>query len=482
MNSNPVFLGIDLSYHVNKKSYNLLEASDFDAFCTKSLDLKDGVGSVNDVVSFGADRYGLIYKNPNDDESTSNEALTGFIFNKGEFAMINESAQKALNKITNYSSQSNDIILSNTPSGSEIVIFDNTSSAFKTIDLFDKEEKAKIRKDNKYTIQSTEEQPDAEPEEEQKSKAEADKPGDDDEEEHDEKAKDKEEAKEKEADKEEEEEEEEIKKEAVTKVDKENDKESEEDRAKRKEKEKSKKKKKNTKTRGSTSPKFKVKSSIRKVFKHLMLTSGGSLYGLQKSFHKKYVNNQKVIEVKSDGTRCTLCLDENGVLWSFGINLFGKLGLKRNDKKQIYTNPREISIFKAYKVADFGITNRCCIAVCANGSMYGWGSYSKSSLGKNCDIWYTPKLITNNDQDQVQPIDHKSRWRVFAGFRFIMLLNETTNKLYVINTEFGYTLIDKPRNGLRIRTQQVKLPPNLRVSNVIPSNESAIIVAYQESD
>merc|ERR1712154_313542 len=155
-------------------------------------------------------------------------------------------------------------------------------------------------------------------------------------------------------------------------------------------------------------------SSIKKVFKHLMLTANGSLYGLTKTFHKKYVNNNKIMDVKCDVSRCTLCLDENGVLWSFGINLFGKLGLKRNDKKQIYTNPREISIFKAYKVSDFGLTNRCCIAVCANGNIYGWGSYSKSLDGAHGnDIWYTPQPISPQNihyYDDAMETEKKHRW------------------------------------------------------------------------
>jgi len=119
-------------------------------------------------------------------------------------------------------------------------------------------------------------------------------------------------------------------------------------------------------------------------------------------------------------------------------------------------------------VIDFGITNRCCIAVCANGNIYGWGSYSKSS-SSGTDIWYTPKLISKQT-------DYKSKWKVYAGFRFIMLLNQSTNKLYVANTEFGYTVIDKPKNGLMIKVQRVLLPKNVNVLNVIPSNESAMIV------
>jgi len=57
-----------------------------------------------------------------------------------------------------------------------------------------------------------------------------------------------------------------------------------------------------------------------------------------------------------------------------------------------------------------------------------------------------------------------------------MLLNQSTNKLYVANTEFGYTVIDKPKNGLMIKVQRVLLPKNVNVLNVIPSNESAMIV------
>jgi len=215
---------------------------------------------------------------------------------------------------------------------------------------------------------------------------------------------------------------------------------------------------------------------------------GGSLYGLTGSFHKKYVNNNVVVDVKCDGTRCTLCLDENGVLWSFGVNLFGKLGLKRNDKKQIYTNPRQISIFKAYKVADFGLTNKCCIAVCANGTVYGWGCYSRSSLGKNSDIWYTPQVISadnsENDVDvekEKEKDKKRAKYRVFAGFRFIILLNEVNNRLFVINTEFGYTVLKKEKHGFMVKMDEIKLPSKgMKVKDVVPSNESAIIICEEE--
>jgi len=223
------------------------------------------------------------------------------------------------------------------------------------------------------------------------------------------------------------------------------------------------------------------------VFKHLLLTAGGSLYGLTGSFHKKYVNNNKIVEVKCDGTRCTLCLDENGVLWSFGVNLFGKLGLKRNDKKQIYTNPRQISIFKAYKVRDFGLTNKCCIAVCANGTVYGWGCYSRSSLGKNSDIWYTPQVISADDSSEsavdVKKGGRAAKYRVFAGFRFILLLNEVNGKLFVINTEFGFTLREKAKYGFMVKMEEIKLPiKGMKITEVVPSNESALIIGEKKEE
>merc|ERR1712032_82145 len=229
---------------------------------------------------------------------------------------------------------------------------------------------------------------------------------------------------------------------------------------------------KKRKKSGSSDPKFKVKTTIKSVFKHLLLTSNGSLYGLSKKFHKKYFGNKRVLDVKCDGSRCTLAVDENGVLWSFGINMFGKLGLKRNDKKQVYTNPREIQLFKAYMVRDFGITNRCCVAVCANGQVYGWGSYSQDMEGKDSDIWYTPQPISERESG----LEKRRKWRVYCGFRFMVFVDEEHGLVVVANTEFGFTVRAKAKYGLLIETHSVRIPDGVKVRDVIASAETAVLV------
>merc|ERR1712113_295198 len=121
-------------------------ASKLNDFCMKSENINDGVHNVNKIVSFGDDRYGLVY-NDNDNKQ---ETISGFIFNKGEYNKINESVKAALSKIKNYSSTIPNLIISDTVSAQQIVFFDNTLSSFKTIDLFDKLEKEKIKNDNNY--------------------------------------------------------------------------------------------------------------------------------------------------------------------------------------------------------------------------------------------------------------------------------------------------------------------------------------------
>jgi len=147
-------------------------------------------------------------------------------------------------------------------------------------------------------------------------------------------------------------------------------------------------------------------------------------------------------------------------------------GLKRNDKKQVYTNPREIQLFKAYKVRDFGITNRCCVAVCANGQVYGWGSYSKDMDGKDGDIWYTPQAISVRDQDPKK----RKKWRVYCGFRFMVFLDEASGLVVVANTEFGFHVREKAKYGLLIETHSVQVPADRKVVDVIASSETAVLV------
>jgi len=463
------YFGVDLTYSVNKTSYNLIEPSKLSTFC-QSAGIKNGTDDLTTLVSFGEDRYGVAYRrnttttttttedDAGDDaapQTSDREFLSGFTFEKGEFKPLPQSVQDALSSVTNYSSSVSNVVLCNTPSSQQIVLFDNTSSQFKTIDLFEKTEAEKYSSSSDSDSKSGDDAGKAE-----LNGAGAGAGAGDDQN----KDKDKDKDKQKDEDAEE----------VKVRAEEEESDEVQEKGISNKEKA----------AKGTIAvAKYKVKSSLRKVFRHLFLTSNGSLYGLQKSFHKKYVNNNRVVEVKCDGSRCTLCLDENGVLWSFGINMFGKLGLRRNDKKTEYTNPREISIFKAYKVADFGVTNKCCIACCANGSVYGWGSVSRSSTGKDSDIWWTPQLISTDDLGSTVSLpepSQKAKWRAFAGVRFIILLNTTSNELYVVNTQFGFTLLDKPKNGFVIRTQPLRLPENVTVTDVIPSAESAIIVVKKK--
>lgn len=404
------YIGVDLSYSVNKKAHSLIATSEFDDFCSKSAVIRGGVDRVTKVVSFGDDHYGLLYSTDSDNQPQPQpqpQGVTGFLFTKGAYRPLPSPVQSALRPFTKASPSSTDLIISNTPSGREVVLFDNTSSKFRTIDLFEKAKDNNSAKDafkkpaaDESDLKNGDTEDNAEDNAEPAANTDEDKPA----------------------------------------------------------------------SKEST-PKFKVKSSISAVWKHLLLTANGSLYGLSGAFHKKYINNKKVSRVACDGSRCALILDEQGVVWSFGINLFGKLGLPRNDKKQMYTNPREIAIFKAYKCVDLGITNRCCVAVCKNGDVYGWGAFSKSALGTDSQIWYTPRKISEGQRTQ---------WRVWAGFRFVLLLNVDEGRLWVANTEFGYTLLDEPRNGLMVATEEIKLSKlgkGVRVHEVVPSSETAMIIA-----
>eukprot|EP00483_Globobulimina_turgida_P009061 UN09079 len=123
------------------------------------------------------------------------------------------------------------------------------------------------------------------------------------------------------------------------------------------------------------------------------------------------------------------------------------------------------------------------MAVCAN------GSYRKTGK-QGGDIWYTPYLLTVDDDEDDYSVsydyDQKARekfalkqvYRVYAGYRFIMLLNVSGNKLYCLNTEFGYTLMEKGvcSNGLVVQSEEVEFEDDVVVKDVVPSNESAMII------
>merc|ERR1719495_2027706 len=131
------YIGVDLSYSVNKKAHSLIATSEFDDFCSKSAVIRGGVDRVTKVVSFGDDHYGLLYSTDSDNQPQP-QGVTGFQFTKGEYRPLPSPVQSALRPFTKASPSSTDLIISNTPSGREVVLFDNTSSKFRTIDLFEK--------------------------------------------------------------------------------------------------------------------------------------------------------------------------------------------------------------------------------------------------------------------------------------------------------------------------------------------------------
>eukprot|EP00483_Globobulimina_turgida_P002840 UN02845 len=150
-NANQVIIGVDLSYSINKKSYNLIPSSTFHDFCASTLNIPSGAASVHKVISFGADRYGVIHtKNESSTTSTKKQnksgAITGFICNKNAYTIINESVEKALHRIEDLSG----LIFCNTASGQQIIMFNNNTNQFKSIELFDKQEQAQIKQANNY--------------------------------------------------------------------------------------------------------------------------------------------------------------------------------------------------------------------------------------------------------------------------------------------------------------------------------------------
>merc|ERR1712113_1345740 len=98
--------------------------------------------AISKIVSFGDDRYGLIYAQ----NGLKSESLSGFCIDKGEYKQLSESVKTSLSKLK----LSKDFVVSNTASAQQIVLFDNETSKFQCIDLFDKEEKETLKKLNNY--------------------------------------------------------------------------------------------------------------------------------------------------------------------------------------------------------------------------------------------------------------------------------------------------------------------------------------------
>ena len=113
-------------------------------------------------------------------------------------------------------------------------------------------------------------------------------------------------------------------------------------------------------------------------------------------------NDKNIIKIET-GRDHTLFLEKNGVLWSYGFNNKGQLGI--NDKNiKICNKLNKINYFieNDIKIMDISCGSDHNLAIDENGKIYSWGSNDFGQCGDGTfnDI-FKPKLIKYLDQHEI---------------------------------------------------------------------------------
>lgn len=131
---------------------------------------------------------------------------------------------------------------------------------------------------------------------------------------------------------------------------------------------------------------------------------------------------EEIITAKeiSCGDDHTLILDNNGQIWSFGLNLNGQLGLG-NIKENFL--PRKIPNFSNSKITSIVSRGDVSFALSENGDCFMWPIKAKSA-----ELISTPKLLPLKDKIST----------ISCGHGFVLFLNES-GMLYSMGkkNEFG---------------------------------------------
>ncbi len=134
------------------------------------------------------------------------------------------------------------------------------------------------------------------------------------------------------------------------------------------------------------------------------------------------VDGVKIPEIEevilSKGVSCgedhSFILDQNGNIWSFGLNLNGQLGLGHNN---IIEKPTIISDFKNIKMTQIKSAGYINFAISEKGNAYIWPWQDKKK--KNSIIYYPCKFSLKNSNEKVINIS--------CGNNFCIILNNNGN-------------------------------------------------------
>lgn len=91
------------------------------------------------------------------------------------------------------------------------------------------------------------------------------------------------------------------------------------------------------------------------------------------------------------GSDFNVALDNDGKMWSWGLNNYGQLG---NTSKIINTQPKLIYLPSGKKIADVSCGDNFCLAITSERDVLSWGCGTYGQLGQgNTQDLSTPKLL-----------------------------------------------------------------------------------------
>eukprot|EP01080_Neovahlkampfia_damariscottae_P011639 gene11639-4880_t len=145
----------------------------------------------------------------------------------------------------------------------------------------------------------------------------------------------------------------------------------------------------------------------------------------------KALQGRKIVMVGM-GSSHTLLLEDNGVLWAYGSNKYGQLGLGTTDEKKL--KPTPVSFFKGMKIASIAAGSDHSFAILSNGSCYSWGKGEDGQLGhgdqKNSNV---PKEVV-----EIKNLGKKARSASLGSWHSLILLTDGS-LLSCGNSTYGQT-------------------------------------------
>ena len=165
--------------------------------------------------------------------------------------------------------------------------------------------------------------------------------------------------------------------------------------------------------------------------------------------HKPRKVNLPPIKQVSCGNNFAICISEEGGLFSFGCNKLGQLGLENNKSSK---SPKQLEFCEVIDFIECGGNHVICKTL--NDDVYAWGcnGYGQLGIENKCDAHLLPTKCINWPKDIID---------IKCGFSHTVILTSNREVYTVGNNQLGQ-LGRKSKNDSRVSIQKL-----LRLSDII---------------